>query len=272
MASAKLFPFTLILRDPLANSFISAPLGRLNKNIYCVFLTIGCVFVGSFLPPELDVALKIQEYTRSYEEDEDLGLNDINTRDFESGVNIHEYYETEILPDLITHVVPKGPDHPTLFAKGVEDSCPCGKVYSHLTAPEEHHEATATSTSTDNYQPTADDYYSPPAGWSFQHTNDTSQVLVDKLEKVAHANEPLSSGQDDSENAPVGVDETYGQRKFDPERDGKLKFLPYENFSGRKAGYVFRLGSNGLGYYEDDYVPPSVSATVESTTTMSTEA
>lgn len=43
------FPFTICLRDPLGNSFISAPL-------------------GSSLPPEMDSNLTIVDYTRSFEE------------------------------------------------------------------------------------------------------------------------------------------------------------------------------------------------------------
>jgi hypothetical protein len=42
----------------------------------------------------------------------------------------------------------------------------------------------------------------------------------------------------------------YGKREFDP-ADFKLKFIPREEFYGRRAGYVFRLGAQGLGYYED---------------------
>lgn len=48
-ANGKTFPFTLTLRDPLGNSFISAPL-------------------GSFLPPEADKQLDINDFTRNFEE------------------------------------------------------------------------------------------------------------------------------------------------------------------------------------------------------------
>ena len=48
-AFGRKFPFTLILRDPLGNSFISAPL-------------------GTFLPPEADKNLKLIDYERSHEE------------------------------------------------------------------------------------------------------------------------------------------------------------------------------------------------------------
>lgn len=45
----KVFPFTIIIRDPLGNSFISAPL-------------------GTFLPPELDKNLTLSDFERSWEE------------------------------------------------------------------------------------------------------------------------------------------------------------------------------------------------------------
>ncbi len=48
-ASGAIFPFTLRLRDPLGNSFISAPL-------------------GTFLPPEADKNLTLRDFERSYEE------------------------------------------------------------------------------------------------------------------------------------------------------------------------------------------------------------
>jgi zinc finger protein len=49
-------PFTLILRDPLGNSFVSAPL-------------------GSFLPPEADENLTLEEFERSYEENDEFGTD-----------------------------------------------------------------------------------------------------------------------------------------------------------------------------------------------------
>jgi len=47
--SGKVFPFQLIIRDPLGNSFISAPL-------------------GTFLPPEADSNLNLEDFERSFEE------------------------------------------------------------------------------------------------------------------------------------------------------------------------------------------------------------
>ena len=48
-AKGKRFPFTLLMRDPLGNSFISAPL-------------------GSFLPPEMDHNLRMTDFERTFDE------------------------------------------------------------------------------------------------------------------------------------------------------------------------------------------------------------
>ena len=63
------------------------------------------------------------DFDRSYEENEEFGLNDINTKDYETGVN----YPSEgiaVLSDRLTHYTRKVVDHPTFFAKGVEDATP----------------------------------------------------------------------------------------------------------------------------------------------------
>jgi len=49
LASGRVFPFTLVIRDPLGNSFISARL-------------------GSFLPPEMDPNLKVEDFKRTWDE------------------------------------------------------------------------------------------------------------------------------------------------------------------------------------------------------------
>ena len=61
-------PFQLKLRDPLGNSFFSARL-------------------GSFVPPECDPCLHTEDYERSFDDNEEFGLNDMNTRDFETGID-----------------------------------------------------------------------------------------------------------------------------------------------------------------------------------------
>ena len=87
-ANGQQYPFTLVIRDPLGNSFISSK-------------------IGSTVPPELDPNLKMNDFERTWEENEDIGLNDMNTRDFETGVSYCSQQEI-VLPDRVTHVLPKG--------------------------------------------------------------------------------------------------------------------------------------------------------------------
>jgi ZPR1 zinc-finger domain len=184
VAKGEMMPFTLILRDPLGNSFISAPL-------------------GSFLPPESDPNITLTDFERTYEENEDFGLNDINTRDYETGVD--ELYNEPILSDRVTQKWVKGPDHPTFFAKGIDDNTPGGAVLT------------------------------------------CSSITVD-VQSHSTAVEIGNLTTDNSSNEPVIPD--FNKRTFS-ESDLTLDFIAYEEFSGAKDGYVFRMGAKGLGYYKD---------------------
>ena len=171
------FPFHMIIRDPLGNSFISSEM-------------------GAVVPPEMDKALTTEDFIRTWQEDEDFGLNDMDTGEADKAYDGGKASE---LPDRLTHVYPKLPDHPFRFAQGgIGDSTPGGITFGN------------------------------------SDSNATSEV------------EP---------EVPVG------KRQFSD--DSEIEFLPYENFSGKKSGCVFRLGSKGLGYYKDvrknepvDWEPP----------------
>ncbi len=157
------------------------------------------------------------------EQNEDFGLNDINTADFETGVD----HSVEILADRVTTVHVKGPDHPTLFAKGtvLHDDTQGGVFFR------------AAESESDVAEPSGDDvpyFNQPPAGWS-----------VEKESSVSADGD--SSGAESSRS-------TTNVRVFSD--DSALHFVPYEEFSGARAGSVFRLGSKGLGYYQD--VPPVI--------------
>ena len=187
-SKGKNFPFILSLRDPLGNCFISAPL-------------------GSFLPPEADENLTLIDFERSYEENEDFGLNDINTKDFETGVD----YDEVILPDRLTHKSTKGADHPTFFAKGMDDSTPGGACLT---------DSIVLETSSSN---------KVAEGWTATPQDDDTI-----RNEVTIMNE-----------------EVYTTKRVFSLDDKLLKHIPREEFGGRKEGYIFRLGLLGLGYYED---------------------
>jgi len=64
--------FTLILEDPLAESYVQ-----------------------SFTAPEPDPQMKVEDYTRTHQEEEDLGLNDIRTEGYEGEQAADEKEEAE---------------------------------------------------------------------------------------------------------------------------------------------------------------------------------
>jgi len=202
LSRGETLPFTLVLRDPLGNSFVSAPL-------------------GSFLPPEMDANLKMEDFERTWDDNEEFGLNDINTKDYETGNDSQEV----ILADRLTHVVKKGADHPNFFAKGVDDATPGGAALAPTAA------AVAPSETATH-------------GWVAMPAGDDAGTGT--VVPVPVADGLLVGAADDLDLPWPG----YGKRTFS-ERDLGLDFLPYEEFSGAKEGYVFRMGAKGLGYYAD---------------------
>lgn len=200
-------PFTLEIRDPLGNSFISAPL-------------------GSFLPPESDHNLKIIDFERSFEENEDFGLNDLNTNDYETGWDDHE---AVILPDRLTHITEKGVDHPTPFATGTLDETPGGIFFGHKIKRDDG----SVSKGETESEGTAAAYETPPIGYSAAKT--ASNAL------------DLEVGESSSWSLPGD----YGKRHLGDDTASAELFDAREEFSGRREGFVYRLGSLGLGYYPD---------------------
>lgn len=238
-------PFTLTLRDPLGNSFISAPL-------------------GSFLPPEMDHSLTVSDFQRSWDENEEFGLNDINTKDFETGVD----YSQPILADRLTHLTEKGLDHPSLFAKGMEDATPGGVYF-----PKEYNstdvqlEYSATVTVLEKESDSSSYYCTGPAGWSFTRQGsevqgeggtgssvevgnpNTMSAPYNGQEKAVQVQTQAEEVQVQEEDLLLLPYDGYGKRQFDD--DSSLQFEAREEFAGRRVGFVFRLGSMGLGYYQD---------------------
>lgn len=154
-------------------------------------------------------------------QNEDLGLNDINTADFETGVD----HSAVILSDRATtaHAYVRGADHPTVFAKGTtENDDTQGGVFFEGTPAVP---AIAGAAAADD-EPS---YCQPPAGWS---------VVREEEDFLAKA-----AAQRRTRRPSISL------REF--EDDSALAFAPYEEFSGARPGQVFRLGSQGLGYYQD---------------------
>lgn len=107
------FPFVLRIIDPLANSFIGPR--RLPTDGANPLETFEEEQRSRPTDDPKDDRLLVEDYTRSWEEDEELGLHDIDTKG------------TYDLP--VVDEEPEGPnldmvDHPTPYAKGCDDDAP----------------------------------------------------------------------------------------------------------------------------------------------------
>ena len=111
MASGKVFPFTLVISDPLANSFVGPP-GTDAASLARQAEEEGN---NSCYDKYVDTGMEIEEYQRTEEQNESLGLNDIKTENYQESNDPKGYYGTdqmEELPDRIRRVDLRGPDHP----------------------------------------------------------------------------------------------------------------------------------------------------------------
>lgn len=111
LAEAETFPFTIIISDPLSNSFV----GPVPKDAIALALqaekegTNDCY--NSYVDPRMD----LEEYERTHHQDEVLGLNDMRTENYQELLEHRINFGTdrqEELPDRIRRLDIRGPDHP----------------------------------------------------------------------------------------------------------------------------------------------------------------
>jgi hypothetical protein len=101
--------FTMIMTDPLANSYVYSPVE----------------------PPTADSQLIVEVYARSWDEDDELGLHDIKVHETVGGEEGYEgmrtsdlvQMETDVEAERVFHQVQKDKSdtHPSQFTKGMED-------------------------------------------------------------------------------------------------------------------------------------------------------
>jgi len=123
MASGIHLPFTIIVSDPLANSFI----GPLPTTATALALQAERDGHTACYDDYVDSALMLDEFERTEEQNETLGLNDIETENYQSpkasdkaprndGCSANrEYYGTDAMSDVPGHLANlhiRGPDHP----------------------------------------------------------------------------------------------------------------------------------------------------------------
>jgi zinc finger protein len=126
MKEGKAFPFTLVLDDALSNSFLGpVPLDALKLAKQAEREGDGegeggdnqCRYQNY-----VDPGLEVEEYERSFEQNEALGLNDMNTEQYHSGTRTcHESDKPEELSDRLNRLDTRGVDHPHEVAKGTSD-------------------------------------------------------------------------------------------------------------------------------------------------------
>jgi hypothetical protein len=140
----------------------------------------------------------------------------------------------------------KGPDHPTPFAKGTTDH--------DNTASGMYFGSTSAVASEGAEAAEEEGGVVAPAGWKAE------KISVElHLSDAVNVYESSATGNfyDNVQLAPIEplVPLQHNKRVFN-EADFQLEFIEHEEFGGRRPGFVFRLGAQGLGYYRDTYVAP----------------
>eukprot|EP00549_Striatella_unipunctata_P025628 CAMPEP_0118700066 /NCGR_PEP_ID=MMETSP0800-20121206/16325_1 /TAXON_ID=210618 ORGANISM="Striatella unipunctata, Strain CCMP2910" /NCGR_SAMPLE_ID=MMETSP0800 /ASSEMBLY_ACC=CAM_ASM_000638 /LENGTH=531 /DNA_ID=CAMNT_0006600507 /DNA_START=304 /DNA_END=1899 /DNA_ORIENTATION=- len=113
MADGKTFPFTLILSDPLGNSFV----GPVAKDAIALALQAEQDGNNSCYDSYVDSAMVVEEYQRTFDQNEILGLNDIKTENYHEGGQYYGTDQAQELPDRIRWLDVRGPDHPHAVGK-----------------------------------------------------------------------------------------------------------------------------------------------------------
>ena len=151
------------------------------------------------------------------------------------------------MPDRLTHVLPKGPDHPLAFAQGTHTG--------DATSSQHHPGKIVGSVSKrgankgeDEDDEVAPEYMTPPDGYSAGRV--AKGGMEDESRMLVGSNEVNDDDEKDNWVNP----RTYGHRQLGDDshlEDEEGGFEGREEFAGFREGCVFRLGSLGVGYYKD---------------------
>ena len=209
----------------------------------------------------------MEDFVRSFEEDEEFGLNDINTKDFETGVDyaaLDAETAAAVEAKRALHHAHPTVDHPTFVAKGMDDDVPGGaQIKVHGAAAASASVAVAT-VSDDAPATSSEEWYSTaslPLGWVALKPGEMSHAEAgagDALEVIREEGNEDDDGEEGGGGAATV--KTVAGRPLS-ETDRQLAFDPREEFAGARPGFVFRLGYLGVGYYEDR--PPHLQSAAE---------
>lgn len=126
-------------------------------------------------------------------------------------------------------------DHPTPFAQGMQDSTPSGMYFAPPVRVSGPAEAPALS---------AGELH----GWTSVGPSWGPESLARDLGVIPPKPRTEENFEDDSATAEE-IEYTH-PRQFH-EEDFTIQFKPREEFGHARPGFVFRMGGQGLGYYED---------------------
>jgi zinc finger protein len=213
LADGQLLPFTLVLSDPLSNSFV----GPVPHD--AVALSLQAEREGSNRCYELyvDAGMALEEYERSHEQNEILGLNDMRTENYQGPGEEREYHGTDApqeLPDRLQRLDVRGPDHPHEVGK----------------APVESDNTVMGPKSLNFAVPSM-----AQRGKMVVETQSTS------AESSGSAAAPASSDGPAKSLASIIHDFEYRDEAY----------IMNSEYDGHREGLVFKDGAQGVGYYTD---------------------
>jgi zinc finger protein len=225
MAEGGILPFTLVITDPLSNSFV----GPIPQD--AVALSLQAEREGNHRCYDLyvDYGMKLEEYERTHEQNEILGLNDMRVENYQSppgkgeggGVAACEYYGTDQaleLPDRLQRLDVRGPDHPHEVGKApVEgDTTVMGPNSLNFAVPSMGQRGTKVT-----------------ASGSFGFDKDAKAFPSDS------ASVPSSEASSEKSLSKLLHDYEFQ----DP------AFVMNSEYDGSRDGFVFKDGAQGVGYY-----------------------
>jgi len=209
-------PFTLMISDPLSNSFV----GPVPEDAIALTMQAEKDDSNECYKHYVDKGMEVIEYERTHDQNEILGLNDMKTENYQtidpensndkqsSNADV-EMLETkdygtdqpQQLPDRLQRLDIRGPDHPHAVAKGTADGdiTVMGPGSANFATPALAQRGTTASSGTI---------------WK-EATAQTIEQIIKKEERY------------------------------------DIEFIMCEEFDGSREGMVFKFGAQGVGYYTD---------------------
>uniref|UniRef100_A0A7S2UQT0 Zinc finger ZPR1-type domain-containing protein n=1 Tax=Attheya septentrionalis TaxID=420275 RepID=A0A7S2UQT0_9STRA len=211
LSQGERLPFTLLISDPLSNSFV----GPIPKIAIDLALQSEREDSHDCYRNFIDEGMDVDEYERSHDQNEYLGLNDIKTENYakhDTDANKgNDNYGTDIaqdLPDRLRRLDHRGPDHPHQVGKApVEgDNTIMGAGSANFAIPAMEQRGKA---------------------------------------KTADATDAVTSA------AAKGADGEHIKKLIAQFESNDDAFISNKTFDGHKEGMVFKSGEKGVGYYTD---------------------